>query len=353
MSEPHLVLYEVMLFGSGSRNLHRVGSGARELEYYRRIKAHFSVWIFEYEDPDESWTRAGLNSVRRSFQSRFLHSTIGALLAGRSKPAPTVIRTKQFWGAWAGTLLSMVTGRPLIIRMGYHWSYNFILERGITSPVLQWMIRAFERLLLRSADGLVFGSSQLAQAFPQIRAPWIVAPNGIDTALFYPDGRTEEYDLIYVGRLLPIKGFDRLVRILPEGRRICIIGAGPLEKLLGAMPGLQRIERLTNEELPRYLRAARCFVSMSLTEGSPKALLEAICCGCYPILSDIGPHRSLVTELGYGTLLAADVTAETLSRAVDQARIDVMKLTAFRTKYSMDGLVQQEVDFMKRIGTHV
>lgn len=353
MTAPRRMLCEVMLFGSGGSNLCRVGSGHRELEYYRRIAQHYEVLIFEYDAPESQWLSAGLRSVPQRFRARLLHSTIGAWLAGRESPHPAIIRTKQFWGAWAGILLSRASGRPLIIRMGYHWSYNFILERRIRNRALAGLIRGFERWLLRFADGIVFGSERLAQAFPKKKVPWIVAPNGIDPRLFFPAMEPAQFDLIYVGRLLPIKGFDRLVPLLPRDRRIRIIGAGPLEHLLADRPDIQRIERVDNEQLPGFLRSARCFVSMSRTEGSPKALLEAIFCGCYPILSDIGPHRALVEELGYGALLPADVKPVAMEQALTAAHVDRDRLTVFRLNYSMDRLVALEVDFLNRIAAHV
>ena len=46
-----------------------------------------------------------------------------------------------------------------------------------------------------------------------------------------------------------------------------------------------------------YLQAADLFVSASLSEGMPLAVLEAISCGLPALLSDIPPHREIVNAI--------------------------------------------------------
>lgn len=64
---------------------------------------------------------------------------------------------------------------------------------------------------------------------------------------------------------------------------IRLAGRGPQEvEFLG---GVDR-DRLQDE-----LQSAECFVSMSLSDGTSTALLEAMACGCFPVLSDIKANR--------------------------------------------------------------
>jgi glycosyltransferase involved in cell wall biosynthesis len=343
------VLYEVMLLGSGSRRLAQVGSDSRELDYYRYFSRAFDVWIFEYDVPADTWLKDGVGSLPRRFRQKYLQSTLGVLFIAGRAPAPAIIRTKQFWGAWTGVLLKLVTGRPLVIRMGYHWSHNVIVERHIKSDVGHRLMRGFERALARRADALIFGSSHIARAFDDLPQPSIVVPNGINHERFIPGHAPYEFDLIFVGRLIPVKGFDRLMRLVPASLRLCVIGRGPGAHLLASRPRTRWIEHVPNDQLAPHLRSARCFISLSRTEGSPKALLEGIFCGCYPILSDIAAHRELVHELGYGTLLQEDATGEQIALAAVESKTPIDALYIFRERYRMDRLVEVEAAFLKQV----
>ena len=341
-----------MLLGSGSRRLAHVGSADRELDYYRSLSRYFDVWLFEYDAPAEGWPSGNIHSLKRRFRNAWLQSTLGALARGGA-PRPSVIRTKQFWGSWSGILLKVATRRPLVIRMGYHWSHNVMVERDIRHPFLQVLLRRFERLLVRQADALIFGSQTIADAFADIRRPGLVVPNGINPNTFFPGHDAHSYDAIYVGRLIPVKGFDRLVQAVPASLRLCVIGTGPLSALLVGRTNTDWIDQVPNNALGSHFRSARCFISLSRTEGSPKALFEALCCGCYPILSDIPPHRAIVEEVGYGTLVPDDVSPADIMAAVAGADVPPAKRDVFREAYRMDRLVDIEAAFLARVGADV
>lgn len=343
------VLYEVMLLGSGSRRLARAGSDSRELDYYKCLSQTFEVWIFEYDEPTESWERSGIASLPRRFHSRLLQSILGALMLPERSPRPALIRTKQFWGAWTGVLFKFTRRAPLVIRMGYHWSQNVIVERHIQSRALRWLLRRFERFLVERADGVIFGSPHIAEAFKALR-PSIVVPNGVNHERFFPRPSECEFDLIYVGRLIPIKGVDRLARLVPPALRLCVIGEGPdADALFGRRERTRWIAHVSNDQLPTYLQAARCFLSLSRAEGSPKALLEAVFCGCFPILSEIPAHRAIVDDLGYGALVGPDATPEQITKLVAEAAVVPEKLELFRKRFRMDRLAEIEAVFLTKV----
>jgi len=108
----------------------------------------------------------------------------------------------------------------------------------------------------------------------------------VDSVRFAPQRRTPgPQAVLYVGRLAPEKNLPLLIRASQRaGLRLLVVGDGPergaLEELamredadvrfLGVQP---------HEVLPTACAQADIFALPSLTEGSPKALLEAMAVG--------------------------------------------------------------------------
>lgn len=72
------------------------------------------------------------------------------------------------------------------------------------------------------ATGLICQSSYAADRL-QSRAPKHVVPGGVDTDVFSPGGKRRDY-VLFVGRLLPHKGIDRLISALPPGLPLVVCG---------------------------------------------------------------------------------------------------------------------------------
>lgn len=187
-----------------------------------------------------------------------------------------------------------------------------------------WLYRTF----YRRADLIICQSNymlnDLAENFsvPRDRMARIYNPVDIDAALarageganpFATEG--EGPHLLAAGRLSWEKGFDRLLRSIPDllkikpGARLWIAGSGPLEGRLKALRdrlNLTGVVRFVGHQdnIYRWLKHADLFVLTSYYEGLPNVLLEALACGC-PVL---------VTEHPGGTREIMELTG--LSRRV-------------------------------------
>jgi glycosyltransferase involved in cell wall biosynthesis len=56
---------------------------------------------------------------------------------------------------------------------------------------------------------------------------------------------------------------------------------------------------LQSEQLPVLLGKYQFYVQVSMTEGFPNALIEAMACGCVPIVSRVGAMPEIVGDTGY------------------------------------------------------
>lgn len=118
----------------------------------------------------------------------------------------------------------------------------------------------------------------------------VVIPNGVDTSHFVPPHRdlSRDIDILFLGRLDPQKGLDRLMPSLAVAARqgaprITIAGAGPQESFLrhqASRLGLQLIWTGFVEDPSVWYRRARVVVVPSRWEGFGLTAAEALACGC-------------------------------------------------------------------------
>lgn len=114
---------------------------------------------------------------------------------------------------------------------------------------------------------------------------------------------------IYSGSLWPMKKVPELIDIFKEKLQIdpnsflLILGDGPDEKLckqkIEGEDNIKMVGKVPNPEF--YLQLADIALSNSSSEGFPLAILEAISCGCFVYLSDIEPHREIMSLFPYST----------------------------------------------------
>jgi glycosyltransferase involved in cell wall biosynthesis len=112
--------------------------------------------------------------------------------------------------------------------------------------------------------------------------------------------------ILTAGRLIPSKNYETLIRavsLLPIDIdiKVKIFGNGPHRSTLQKMIELEKIENIIkiypyDSDWVFLLKSADMFISMSLYEGSPNVVLEAMAAKCPLIVSDIAAHREILQE---------------------------------------------------------
>jgi glycosyltransferase involved in cell wall biosynthesis len=177
------------------------------------------------------------------------------------------------------------------------------------------MLRAGEYLGVRYANRVIVISDYLRQMledkYPCQKQVTLIY-NGVNavtrqlgTDYLHRMGLRENNYILAVGRLVPEKGFDLLVRAFgreaPEGMRLVIAGEADHEdeyaKRLKAMCAADGRVCLTGfvkgEALAQLYAHTRLFVLPSSHEGLPISLLEAMSYGCPIVASDIPANREI------------------------------------------------------------
>jgi glycosyltransferase involved in cell wall biosynthesis len=145
-----------------------------------------------------------------------------------------------------------------------------------------------------------------------------VVPPGIDPQ-FRPGGERSATPLVLgVGRLVPVKRFDRLIRAVVAARRsapdleLVLVGTGPdrteLEALVARLDAESYVRfagRVDDDELVRLYQSAWMVASSSVREGWGMTLTEAAACGTPAVATRIPGHVDALSE-GHSGLLADD-----------------------------------------------
>ena len=166
----------------------------------------------------------------------------------------------------------------------------------------------------------VFGQEHLASAR--------VIYGGVDAAKFSPDGAVaRDLDCLYVGRLLPHKGIDRLIEAMPVNLELVVAGPAPDTRYLTDLRALAAGKRVrfvhdaTDAQVIELYRRARVVVLPSVyrdryghesrvPELLGQTLMEAMSCGTPAICTDVASMPEVVADGVTGRVVAPeDVTA--------------------------------------------
>ncbi|MFW6116216.1 MAG: glycosyltransferase [bacterium] len=239
-------------------------------------------------------------------------------------------------GAWVARALDI----PLAVSL--HGSDVFVARRNpIFGLVARWVFRQ-AAVVTACSENLRQGALELGATRDKIRlVAW-----GADPTRFHPTVpplkrsnfqlTDEDLVLVSLGRVVPKKGFDVLVRALPSLLSICprahllIGGDGPerdalLQRAtdLGVSSHVHLPGEISWEQVPRFLAMGDVFVLPSVRDaagnidGLPTVLLEAMAAGKPVVATTIG-GVPLVVEHRVNGVLCRPGDPDALTQAIGQ-----------------------------------
>jgi glycosyltransferase involved in cell wall biosynthesis len=253
------------------------------------------------------------DNLRRSWLAR-LQSPLFVLAAARATRA--LVRREgidvvnSHWIVPQGLATALARGRSAHFR-------HVVTLHGGDSYLLRALPfgRQLARYIVERADAVVTVSSNVRDNLDAVLgrpSGAQVQPVGVHVERFrapaarIPSPFAGGY-LLFVGRLVPVKGVDVLLRALPRvrvhhpGLGLVIVGSGVLEgslrELAGALGVADAVEfagRRTHEEIAGYLQGCRAAVVPSIVEadgraeGMPSVVLEALAAGARVVASESG-----------------------------------------------------------------
>jgi glycosyltransferase involved in cell wall biosynthesis len=193
----------------------------------------------------------------------------------------------------------------------------------------------------RAPDAIIAVSRDLQRHYREVRGrDTVYIPNGVRVPEPGPGGPVLDRFglqaggyLLFVGRLVPEKAPDLLVRAfreVPGDHRLALVGgssftdayADRLRALAAADGRVVLTGYQFGAELDALYRNAAAFVLPSFLEGLPLTLLEAAAYGIPVVASAIAPHREVLGESGPGSRLVAPGDERQLTLALTQVLAD-------------------------------
>jgi len=175
---------------------------------------------------------------------------------------------------------------------------------------------------------------------------------GIQPDIFYPPEAIVAEPIViqprgvraYVNNQVFFQAVPRVLERLPEARFICTTMQGEPQALrwvqeLGISQGVVLLPKQTRVQMADLFRRARVVVSPTTHDGTPNTLLEAMACGCLPVVGDLESLREWITPGLNGLLVdlsqpqaLADAMLTALQRddLCQQAREENLSLIAER-----------------------
>lgn len=230
--------------------------------------------------------------------------------------------------------------------------------------------RTASRFILKSADHVITVSRFLHQKLRDLTGRDVdarVLPMGVNTATFVRhDDRRElrqQHDItagsvvLYVGKLIEVKGVSTLLKAMPLLRQVSdvqllIAGSGvlrsELERDVRDMSLTEHVRfygTLDHDRLSELYRLCDVVVVPSIittrqeTEGMPVVILEAMAAGCPVVASDVGGISDVVDHGRNGFLVPSEdagALADALLRVFDPTAASAMRAHALETAQSYD-----------------
>jgi len=256
-----------------------------------------------------------------------------------------------------GVILKLIFKKRLIISL--HAIYTNIGSHGLIASLIRIILNsAHVTLGISNAVNGQFNQTSIKVSNLKKYRYWV------DLKHFKPMnlkesrkkiGVDDRFTVLFVGRLIPIKGIKLLVEIAHELDQIqfLFIGAGPLESFLKNTSkqnsNIQFLGQIQNYDLPAYYNSADIFCIPSQSEeGLGRVVMESVACGI-PV---VGSNRGGISEALNKTIsILLEPTHDNLKNAIKMLHLDNKQLKALKMNcrnYATMNYSEQNLDLITK-----
>ncbi len=269
-----------------------------------------------------------------------------------------LIHSHYWLSGWVGRRIQRWWDVPHIIMFHTLGALKNAIGVGANEPALRIMA---ERELVRDCHRIVAatekGKYELASYYGASPEKISVIPCGVNLELFRHLDKEEarrnlgfngDDIILFVGRIDPLKGIDRLLMALPKlnGQKPKLLVIGGDEDSRPEVERLQRLSRslhiqdsvtfagiVEQKELPLYYSAADVCVIPSYYESFGLVALESLACGTPIVATRVGGMESVIHQGQNGYMVEDNAPvrlAERIAALLSQQEVDIKSADSIR-----------------------
>ena len=316
----------------------------REIRIYQELMQRFGIQVqfLTFGDATDHDWEADLNGIKLlPVYERLRRPTAKILCLLQTLIIPwtfrdelkktDILKTNQIWGGWVAVISKWSFRKPLLVRCGFEF-YDFASKMG-RSRSFQFLAYWICRLIYSQADHIhvaPFSDRKILEKQFKVTSNKInVRTNWIDSDVFRPLGFRTNKKILFVGRLTSQKNINLILHALVGmSTSLDIVGDGDMqddiEKLaIKLKVKVKFLGRMPNNRMPYLYNSYSVYVLCSKFEGNPKALLEAMSCGCAVIGTNAPGIRDVIRHEETGLLVAESQKSlqKAINRLLDDDRL--------------------------------
>lgn len=270
---------------------------------------------FVVKSPNHNWTKKGL--VPLLFIKQFFF-----LLVHMHAAKAVIVMFGGYW-SFLPALLGHIFNKPVFIILGGMDCVSFpaIDYGGLRKPLVKIFIKWSYQLctrLLPVHESLVITDYTYVQSaypkqgfkyfFPSIKTSYQTIYNGYNINFWNePSGVKRSNTFITIAAIedekrLRLKGADvfvQLAKIFPQYSFTIVGVSDAFKKTMKELPSNLTVHAfLAPENFKHLLGQSEFYLQLSLSEGFPNSLCEAMLCGCIPVGSSVGAIPLIIGNTG-------------------------------------------------------
>ena len=220
-------------------------------------------------------------------------------------------------------LLARLFRKPSVIFLaGTDCAYFPSLQYGnFCKPMLAWFTASSVRLathlapkhssLIRAPyhyDSSGAPEQGIACFVKNLQTPYTVIPNGFDETVFYPlpvVRKPQSFITVAIGigtsNINALKGVDLIIEAaaLFPACTFTLVGVEGVQGLSNLPANITCLPPQDTGQLQHLYSGHQFYLQLSLSEGFPNAVCEAMLCGCVPIVSDVNALPDIAAGCGF------------------------------------------------------
>lgn len=319
------------------------------------LKKYSKIYFFSYDHETPKTLPKNVTVLSNKYKlHRYLYGILMPFVYRNELQSCNVIRAYHLSGTFPAIISKVFLNKPFIFNYGYDYKKFALIEKKYLQYAMLFVLQPLAILLATKIFVASYENLKISKKS-------IYLPNGVNLKIFTPKKNKnlpKRVRLLSVGRLENQKNYPMLLEsILGLNVDVTIVGTGQLKlqllqraKKMGII--LKIIDKVPHNQMPYIYKKADIFVMSSLTEGNPKALLEALASG----LPSVGTQVSGIKEIlinGENGLLAnirsSDIRKKVLELINNKKLRDKLSKNARETmiaNYDLNELLQTETNIL-------